>query len=108
MTMLKSFLLSLFVAAPVSVLPILDTTTRLDMVDYYEAGMHVPVKNRYGGDSGMLLLTDTLVSVQLTEGSKLEMRLTPDSNVVVKRTYKLPEGDVVSEKRYNKSWERVE
>lgn len=107
MMTLRPFLIAQFIAAPISVLPILDSSARLDLIDYFEAGMTAKVENRYGGSSELTALSDTLVALRLTEASTMEMRLANDSNVVVKRIYKLPEGDVVSEKLFNKEWKRI-
>lgn len=107
MTTLRPFLIAQFIAAPISVLPVLDTSARLDLIDYFEAGMTAKVENRYAGTSELTALSDTLVALHITEATSLEMCLTPDSNIVVKRTYTLPEGDVVCEKLYDKEWKRI-
>lgn len=107
MTTVRPFLVSLFIVAPISVLPLLDTSARIDLIDYYEANMAAKVENRYEGISEMTELSDSLVEVRLTDVSTIEMRLTNDSNVVVRHTYTLPEGNIVSEKVYDREWKRI-
>lgn len=107
MTTLRPFLIAQFIAAPISVLPILDVSARLDLIDYFEAGMPAKVENRYAGSTELTALSDSLVALRVTEATTMELRLATDSNIVVKRTYTLPEGDVVTEKLYDKEWKRI-
>lgn len=75
---------ALFIAAPLAVMPLLDKNARMDMVDLYEANITATVGNRYGGISELTMLSDTLIAVNLTESSTMEIRLTADSLIEVK------------------------
>lgn len=103
MKIAKSFLVSLFIAAPVSVFPLLDHSARLDLIDYYEAGMPAKVENRYGGTTELLHLSDTLIVLNLTSASTMEMRMAEDSAVTLKRIFKTPEGEYCTQENYNYS-----
>lgn len=95
---------ALFTAAPTEVLPLIDKPSRLDMVDLYEAGMSAVVANRFGGQSELTMLSDTLVALRLTEISTVEMRLLADSTIELRHTYALPEGVQTTKKYYNTNW----
>lgn len=43
-----------FVNAPKSVLPLLDRTARLDLMDLYASGLPAKAENLYGGQSELL------------------------------------------------------
>lgn len=95
-----SVLAAFFVAASSAIMPLLDKTMRLDLIDLYEAGMPAKCTNRYGGTTTMTTLSDSLVSLQLTNVSEMEFRLTRDSMVEVRHTYKLADTTMVDVKKY--------
>lgn len=47
----------LFVSAPTEVIPSIDRSTRLDMIDYFNAGSQRPSKNQFGGDCAITAMT---------------------------------------------------
>ena len=65
----------LFKVMPDSLLPYLTTNNRLDMLDFMEANMKAEVTNRLGGKSEMTLLTDTTLSIRMSEALKVDMLL---------------------------------
>lgn len=97
-------LASLFIAAPLSVMPLLDKNARMDMVDLYEANMTAQAGNRYGGISELTMLSDTLVALQLTECSTMEIRLTQDSLIEVKHNVAAQHVNSTT-KYYDLNWE---
>lgn len=101
-------LAALFVAAPVSVMPLLDKGARLDLIDLAEANMEAQAGNRFGGVTRMTHLSDTLISLQLTEVSTMDIRLLPDSTIEVTHCVKLPEHVNTVKHRYDTDWKKVE
>ncbi|WP_299230171.1 DUF3256 family protein [uncultured Bacteroides sp.] len=88
---------SVFVSMPDSLSPLLTKVNRQDFADFLSSGMKAVVKNRFGGKSEMLKLTDDYLKIKTTESSSEEMKLLPlnDSvNVVcVIKTYSGPAED---------------
>lgn len=107
MTTLHSFLASLFVAAPLTVLPLLDESARLDLIDLYEANMPAQVTNRHGGMTEMTMLSDTLIALRMTEVSTLEMRLMEDSTIELRHCIALPEHVCTRQQRYTADWQEI-
>lgn len=68
---------SIFARIPVHVLPMLDRTAKLDMLDLYNSHMKSVVENVYGGQSEMLRKTDTELSINTTSVSSWTMVLLP-------------------------------
>lgn len=95
---------ALFTAAPLTVMPLLDRSARLDLIDLYEAGMEAAVTNRYDGTSRMTEMTDSLLTLELTPVSSLVMRLTPDSIIETIHSIEIPEGKRVTTHRYDTQW----
>ena len=60
---------------PDDVLPTLSENNRLDMLDFMESKMKAEVTNRLGGKSEMTLLTDTTLSIRMSEALKVDMLL---------------------------------
>lgn len=88
---------SVFISMPDSLSPLLTKVNRQDFADFLSSGMKAVVKNRFGGKSEMLKLTDDYLMLKTTESSSEEMKLLPlnDSvNVVcVVRTFCGPAED---------------
>lgn len=70
---------SVFVHVPTDVLPILDIDARLDMIDLYNYNMKAEAYNIYGGKSVMTQKTDWMFSISLTESSRWDLALLPQS-----------------------------
>ncbi len=67
----------LFIEAPDSVLPLLDSGSRADCVDFADAGMLYPVTNRFSGKCVMKELSDSCLLLQTSGASMFEMMLLP-------------------------------
>lgn len=101
----QTLLATLFVSAPLSVVPLLDQSTRMDLLDLYEAGMKAQGGNRYGGVSELTALSDSFLCVRLTDVSSLEMHLLDDSIVEMKHRVKVPEREFTTTRLYNADWQ---
>lgn len=66
-----------FAYMPQRVLPILDKTSRLDMVDLYNNSMNARAENVYGGMSEMKHKSDFYLNLKLTDVSTWQMRIIP-------------------------------
>lgn len=66
---------SIFIGIPSQVLPILERNARLDMLDYYNAGMRAVGENTLGGQSVMLKKTADFVQLESTPASTWELRI---------------------------------
>lgn len=62
-----------FASAPQSVFPLLDTNTRLDMIDYYNSNLSTPSPNRLDGRSRITSLSDKVASIELTQASSCDV-----------------------------------
>ena len=67
-----------FKQMPASLLPTLSENNRLDMLDFMDSKMKAEVTNRLGGKSEMTLLTDTTLSIRMSEALKVDMLLLRD------------------------------
>lgn len=100
----------LFVKAPRSVLPLLEPSVRLDMIDYFRSGMSTPSANVMGGQARVTSLSDHVLTIEISEASALQMVLLP---VDTKRqviccifTLKTPQPDSWIE-FYSTDWSRL-
>lgn len=62
-----------FTSAPRKVMPMLDQTTRLDMVDYFNNGMSTSSTNLLNGRSRITALSDNQLTVELSDASTCDM-----------------------------------
>lgn len=60
---------------PDSIMPYLPANSRLDMVDFIEAGMRAEVTNLLEGDSEMTLLTNDSLSIRMSDALTIDMQL---------------------------------
>lgn len=68
---------ALFASVPNEVLPLLDRTSRLDMLDLYNGKLEAKTENIYGGQSEMLLKTHDYMKLRVTDASFWQMKLLP-------------------------------
>lgn len=66
-----------FINAPVSMFPTIDTLTRLDMVDYFQAGSDKPSKNLLGGECRITELSDKKLVLMTSDASEYTIALLP-------------------------------
>ena len=85
-----------FSSAPRQVMPMLDTNTRLDMIDYFNSGMSTPSANNLNGSSVITALSPESVSIKLTDASRCQIAILPaagDSVIAVITTVATPAPD---------------
>lgn len=81
--------------------------TRLDMLDYYEAGRKMPMGNNFGGTAVIDTLASDYLQVRTSASSRVEILLAAskrDTVIYVVTTYMLPAADS-HVAAYNKNWE---
>lgn len=64
-----------FKQMPDSLLPYLSENNRLDLIDFIDSKMKAEVKNRLGGTSEMTVLTDSTLSIRMSEALQIDMLL---------------------------------
>lgn len=69
----------LFANAPQEVFPLLDSSTRLDMIDYFNSGMDTPSANALQGKSAITSMTDQTVEISLTDSSCAQLAIIQSS-----------------------------
>lgn len=87
---------SAFINAPRQVVPMIDSLTRLDMIDYFVSGLETPSTNALGGNSRVTALDDEMVSFITTEASRRDIIMLPsgrDTVIAVITTIMLPTPD---------------
>lgn len=72
-----------FTTAPADVFPLLDTNTRLDMVDYYNSGLKTASNNRMDGQSVITELTPASLTVKISDSSSAQVAVLPAGNDTV-------------------------
>lgn len=98
-----------FVDAPQNVFPLLDRTTRLDMLDYYRSNMPTPSNNNLDGKSRITALTPQTIAIAMTGSSDYQLAMLPsgnDSIIAVITTVKTPAPDSRLD-LYSRSWEQL-
>lgn len=100
-----------FAEAPSSVFPLLDKLTRLDMIDYFEAGSKVESVNALEGVSAVTSLSDESLTVHLTDASDVQIFVVPtaksDTIIGVITTVATP-GHDSSLALYSGRWKRLD
>lgn len=97
---MDKFLITFFTLAPLTVIPMLDTNSRMDMIDLMDAGMPAIVGNRYGGESTLIESSDSLLGLELTDVSYLELTLLPDSTFCLEHHVTTSDSVVHSTRKY--------
>lgn len=85
-----------FKNAPSTIIPLLSTDTRLDMIDYFTSNMSTPSKNQWGGKSVIDAMTPESMHIVLTPASELQIIALPagaDSLIAVISTVSTPAPD---------------
>lgn len=98
-----------FKTAPQSVFPLLDKNTRLDMLDYFQAGMPHESVNALDGGSAVTALAPETVSLKMTDASTVQLFVVPTKNdtvIGVITTVSTPAGDS-SLNLYTSKWTPV-
>ena len=71
-----------FKEMPDSLLPSLSENNRLDMIDFIDSGMKAEVSNLLNGKSEMTELTDSSLTLRVSEALKVRMLLLPTAQPV--------------------------
>ena len=64
-----------FKQMPASLLPTISENNRLDMLDFMDSKMKAEVKNRLGGTSEMTALTDSTLTIRMSNALQVDMLL---------------------------------
>lgn len=97
---------SAFVTAPRAVVPMIDSLTRLDMVDYFSSGLETPSTNVLGGDVKVTALDNNMLSFNTSSAGRRDILLLPagrDTLIAVITTLSLPGSDSTID-FYTGSW----
>ncbi|MCD7722074.1 MAG: DUF3256 family protein [Prevotellaceae bacterium] len=101
-----------FSSMPDSVLPLLSSVNRRDMLDFYNNGMEARVHNQLGEESTLKSLTDTYLLLQSSPASHVEIKLletadTAENVIALVRTVETPSPDSDVE-LYDTQWHRLQ
>lgn len=102
-----------FASAPLSIFPTIDRTTRLDMIDYFDAGSDKPSSNAIGGECKILSKTPESLTFTTSEISEYTLSVIPstkksgDPIIMVVRTLKTPAEDSTV-KFYSSHWKELD
>ena len=66
---------TLFINTPRHIMPLLDKTSKMDLIDLYNEGLKAKVVNIYGGDTFLLKKTDKFLSLQTTKSGIWTMKI---------------------------------
>lgn len=66
---------NLFVEMPDTLLPLLTTNDRRDLIDFWDARMSTEVINRLDGKSRITALTDDFLALRLTHSSSMQIKM---------------------------------
>ena len=72
-----------FIAAPRSVITLLDKDERMDMVDYFNAGVARPDSKAADGTSVVAAMTDETITVKMSDASTLEISVLPAAQPII-------------------------
>ena len=67
-----SYLESIFYAVPLSLLPLLNTTARMDLIDFYKEQQSAAVVNSIGGETTLESLEEKCITLRYTPASNME------------------------------------
>lgn len=100
-----------FETAPASVFPTLDRLTRLDMVDYFNAGSDRPSRNKLQGQARILSIAPEMLTVETSAVATHTIHLLPrkakaDTIIMLISTLKTPTEDSAV-KFFTSSWQPI-
>ena len=98
-----------FVNAPGEIFTTLDSISRLDMIDYFEAGSGGTSRNALGGNARILALDDNHIGVLTSGSSAVDIYLLSagkDTTIAVVSTLRLPATDSAVS-FYDKAWKPI-
>ena len=87
----------IFLSEPGYLMPLLSKSAKMDMIDYLSVGQMADVNNALGKGTHFNKVTDSYMSVHISNGSTVELLLMPvskrDTIVVAVTTFSLPAKD---------------
>lgn len=93
---------------PDSITPLLTKNSRLNLIDYLEAGQKAVEKNRLGGETVMAHLSETRCLIQMTSSSDMDFKLikSPEPSIGVILSVHNSENTAISSiiKYYSLDW----
>lgn len=100
-----------FVSAPLSVFPTIDSITRLDMIDYFQAGSDKPSRNAIGGECRILADEPQSITFTTSDVAEYTLSLLPTKPgkqpiLMLVRTLKTPAEDSTA-KFYTTDWKEL-
>ena len=101
-----SYLESLFYAVPLSVLPLLNSVARMDLIDFHKEQQHAVVGNSLGGETTLEQLDERSLTLRYTPASIWKMELMPDSTILVTRTFYARDTTHIR-RVYNRRWQLI-
>ena len=100
-----------FETAPTSVFPSIDSLTRLDMLDYFRAGITKASKNAFNGQARVTALSASQITVATSEVAEKTISLIPrgknDTIIMLITTVKTPAEDS-QVKFYTRRWQPLD
>ncbi len=99
-----------FIEAPREVFPLVNTMTRMDMIDYFESGSQTPSNNVMDGKSRITEMSPTQLKAELSPVSSYSLTLLPagrDTIVAVIQTLSVPFLDS-SIQFYDEQWDTLD
>lgn len=98
-----------FVGAPQSIFPLIDRNSRLDMVDYANAGMSTPSKTRLDNDCSITEMSAERMVIKTSAASSTQLFIVPAANdtiIGVIKTVATPAFDS-SVTLYDRNWQNI-
>ena len=98
---------TLFINTPRHIMPLLDQTAKMDLVDLYNGGLQARVVNLFGGETFMLKKTDTFLSLKTTGSGTWTVKLLPYHNgdTLIVCAHSVKAGGISTELHtYTKDW----
>lgn len=102
-----------FAAAPTKIIPTIDRMTRLDMIDYYNAGSETPSKTAFGSNCRIIYNSPEMVVFSTSTVSEYTLAVLPAPKqhngviLMLARTLRTPAEDT-SFKFYTYDWKELE
>jgi hypothetical protein len=99
-----------FIDEPGHILPLLDKRVKMDMIDYENEGIKKEFNNAFGEGSHITSMSDSHISVKVSNSSSVEMLLIPckkDSVILTISTFAIPAKDSRVE-CFNTSWGKID
>lgn len=101
-----SYIESLFYAVPLSILPLLDSAARMDLMDFHKEQQPAVVSNSLGGETALEKIEEDCLTLRYTPASVWKMEILQDSTIRVTRTFYARDTTHITQV-YNKNWQLI-